>query len=268
MERGFSHPILRRAYMGLALARSAGMALGAGKAPEWVVLYYHAVRDAQREGFLKQMRHVAPRAGSIAEMLDGPGQGPRPRAAVTFDDGFVSVLENAVPVLAAESVPATVFAVAGAPGNKPSWQAGVDAGETMMTAAQLRQLPADLVTVGSHGMTHRPLDTLPLEEAGEELAGSRRALEDILGRKVTAFAFPYGAYNERLCRMAFDAGYEQVFTIDACGHPGPLPHGLIGRFAAEPDEPEAQFRLKAAGAYDWLWRVRGAKARVSGGNGR
>ena len=50
-------------------------------------------------------------------------------------------------------------------------------------------------------MTHPALTRLPFEQAREEVLGSKRALEDRIGEPVTAFAYPYGAENERLRRL-------------------------------------------------------------------
>ena len=64
------------------------------KHPGNVVLYYHAIRPEQRKAFAKQMDALL----RIAQpwKLDGTiEQGNGHRVAVTFDDGHVTVMENA-----------------------------------------------------------------------------------------------------------------------------------------------------------------------------
>lgn len=66
----------------------------------------------------------------------------------------------------------------------------------MMNDAQVATLPASGMTVGAHTVSHPILNVLPREQAYEEIAGSRRALEHIIGRSVTLFAYPNGRRGE------------------------------------------------------------------------
>jgi peptidoglycan/xylan/chitin deacetylase (PgdA/CDA1 family) len=49
-----------------------------------------------------------------------------------------------------------------------------------------------LVEVGAHTVTHPVLSRLPEGRQQEEVAGSKRALEELIGRPVESFAYPYG----------------------------------------------------------------------------
>jgi len=265
MDRGIANPSLRAAYFAGSIVRGVSLKLGIRThARGWVTLYYHAVTAAERKEFDMHVKVAAPRAARTSDIgVSGCETGPC--VCFTFDDGFASLLENAIASLVARRVPATVFAVSDNLGRKPEWRLAPgdpDAGERVMTAAELRSLPEDLITIGSHTATHKRLDELPLDEARIELTRSKKSLEDVLGRPVTALAFPHGAYTDEVVQAAYDAGYRQLFTIEACAHPGPLPMGLIGRFAASPVETELEFRLKIAGAYDWLYHVRHTKRRL------
>jgi peptidoglycan/xylan/chitin deacetylase (PgdA/CDA1 family) len=50
-----------------------------------------------------------------------------------------------------------------------------------------------LVAVGAHTVSHPQLSALPVEQQREEIELSKMHLESILGRAVTAFAYPYGS---------------------------------------------------------------------------
>jgi peptidoglycan/xylan/chitin deacetylase (PgdA/CDA1 family) len=67
----------------------------------------------------------------------------------------------------------------------------------IMNWDELRSLDHDLITVGSHTLSHPILTTLSAEEMELEIAESRRRLEQQLQRKVDFFCYPNGAYDKR-----------------------------------------------------------------------
>jgi len=123
-------------------------------------------------------------------------------------------------------------------------------------------LPHDLMTVGSHTMSHPWLPSLSQAEAKTELSASREKLRNLLNRDISVFSFPYGALNEQLITLCREVGYERVFTIQpklAFASPQEF---VVGRIAANPTDWPLEFYLKLLGAYRWLlwffeWRKRG-----------
>jgi peptidoglycan/xylan/chitin deacetylase (PgdA/CDA1 family) len=65
----------------------------------------------------------------------------------------------------------------------------------MATWADLRSLPPQLVTIGSHTLTHPILTTLAEPDLETEIGDSRRVLEAKLQRPVEFFAYPNGSQN-------------------------------------------------------------------------
>jgi len=62
-----------------------------------------------------------------------------------------------------------------------------------LSCEQARSLAADpLITIGSHGMTHRRFSQLPLQELEAEMLNSRRILQKSLSAPVEHIAYPYG----------------------------------------------------------------------------
>jgi peptidoglycan/xylan/chitin deacetylase (PgdA/CDA1 family) len=70
-----------------------------------------------------------------------------------------------------------------------------------MSWDDLRSLDSDLVTVGSHTLSHPILTTLNAEEIEAEILESRRCLEQKLARKVDFFCYPNGAYDKRVYQL-------------------------------------------------------------------
>ncbi|NTV12104.1 MAG: polysaccharide deacetylase family protein [Zoogloea sp.] len=65
-------------------------------------------------------------------------------------------------------------------------------GDLMMNPAQVRALHEAGMEVGAHTVNHPILARLDAHEAREEIHGSKRQLEDILGERVSLFAYPNG----------------------------------------------------------------------------
>lgn len=233
-----------------------------------VTLLYHGVRTEDRERFEAQMRvlrrlvqpinleHCGEAASGGREGLEGGRPTGGLFVAVTFDDGFASVAENALDALVRLNIPATIFVPVAYVGQKPGWDAGADEDELIMDEGQLRALPEGLVSIASHSVTHPHLPELDEETLRWEMTHSREVLEQIIGRRVRFFSYPYGERSFRVDAAAFAAGYEMTFALD----PRPCRLGrnvVMGRVCVEPGDGPIEFRLKLLGAYRWMpWASR------------
>jgi len=138
-----------------------------------------------------------------------------PRAVLlTFDDAYAGFIEHALPVLAEHGFPAVVYAISGWVGQRMRWAepAPGRAEPALMSAAQLRELQAAGISLGSHGATHRRLAELTPTEQARELRQSRMALEDLLGQPVQHLCYPFGSFNQVTVRLAAEAGYRSAMT--------------------------------------------------------
>jgi peptidoglycan/xylan/chitin deacetylase (PgdA/CDA1 family) len=229
--------------------------LGYAKPGGCVVLYYHAVAKKHRELFARQMDLILSCAKTVPanrEAACAPGE---QYVAVTFDDGLESVLENALPELESRKIPSTMFVVVQSLGDFPCWMPDSPKGDPtqkVMSIEQLRSLSSDLVTVGSHTLTHPNLRRVDQARAYREIAESRVELQKILNIEVSLFSFPYGAFDTTLVQLCREAGYERVFTtlpVVAFSEPKEF---VSGRITVEPTDWPIEFRLKILGAYRWL----------------
>lgn len=125
------------------------------------------------------------------------------RILITFDDGNVSDHEIALPALMKRGLKAVFFVCSGRIGQ-PGF----------LNLEQLRAIQACGMTIGSHGVCHMPWRNLGSSDLQEEVAGSRKALEDICGKTVDLAACPFGSYDRRVLGALMHAGYRAAFTSD------------------------------------------------------
>jgi peptidoglycan/xylan/chitin deacetylase (PgdA/CDA1 family) len=132
---------------------------------------------------------------------------------LTFDDGYATLAERAYPVLADLGFTAVTFVVTDHVGGTNTWDA-------RYTWRRLRHLDWDTIArwrargleFGSHGATHRRLTWLDDAAARAELERSRATLEARLGAESgQAVAYPFGATDARVRRLAAAAGYRLGF---------------------------------------------------------
>lgn len=227
----------------------------AGRRSGVVVLCYHAVTATQKKDFERQMRHIAGRAVTL-DCTESSSDA----VAITFDDAFECLRENALPVVQQLSIPVAIFVVTGSVGNRPEWLAGTghpDIDLDTMSAEALRQVAGGPgCIIGSHSISHRRLGDLPINEIESELENSRSLLRCLLDTPCEYLALPHGSYRQDVIDVALRKGYRRVLTLDEIAVPGQWPPGTIGRFSASPDMWMIEFALTVRGAYSWLhpWR--------------
>lgn len=138
-----------------------------------------------------------------ADWLEGRRELPRRAVAITFDDGYESVASRAVPFLAGLSIPCTVFVIAGRIGGDNRWPGQWRSIPLLplVDRAALMDMTAAGVALGAHTFTHAVLPALNDAAARREIVAAGSAIEDLVGRPVRHFAYPYGSRGPR--DMAF-----------------------------------------------------------------
>jgi peptidoglycan/xylan/chitin deacetylase (PgdA/CDA1 family) len=130
---------------------------------------------------------------------------------ITFDDGFVDVFENALPLLREHDFRSIQFLVADLLGKRSEWQ--MSSGEVpgiLMDNAQIKDWLASGQEIGSHTLTHPRLTKISPSQAREEISGSKKKLEDTFGRPVEHFCYPYGDWNPAVRDIVAEAGYSSA----------------------------------------------------------
>lgn len=204
-----------------------------------LVLCYHGISETwpaettvRPSDFERQLDRFLGRGYEGATFADALTAPPAERTlAVTFDDAHRSVLELAVPIMERLGLPGTVFVPTAYAGtDRPMGWPGYD--EWVGTEHErellclgwddLRGLAALGWEIGSHTRSHPRLSRLREEEIAAELRESRRECEAEMGSECLSVAYPYSDYDERVVRLARDAGYRFGATVPR-GPRGPLP---------------------------------------------
>jgi peptidoglycan/xylan/chitin deacetylase (PgdA/CDA1 family) len=234
------------------------------------VLMYHKVNDVPGNPlsvpcavFDEQMSRLGDLGYTVVGLdavLDHYAAGtPLPAKAVliTFDDGYRDNLANAAPILQKYGYPAVLFVPIGYLDDRrplPHEEHLAARGVLNQTLdwSELAELEARGVRIESHGISHRPLADLEVDEAAREIALAKLRLEERLGRPVRAFAYVKGSeahYKPVHLSLLRQAGYEVAFT-SVSGANGVATDPLrLHRYNVEP-YPARTFELVLAGACD------------------
>jgi len=128
---------------------------------------------------------------------------PNRSFAITFDDGYRTVYDQAFPVLQRYGMTATVFVTPGAtnPANEAERLPTLE-GRAMLSWRQIREMQHAGMDIGAHTCTHPHLTQLPIEPIAGEMLGSRTIIQEMLGQPVVCFAYPFGRYDARIRDLA------------------------------------------------------------------
>ena len=194
------------------------------------VLCYHRVGGPAELGvtrispatFRRQM-HALAKAGwttltldqfaAAAHSDDSAFRVPHSAFLLTFDDGYAELAEFAYPVIADLGFTATTFLITDYIGKTNAW-------DIQYTRAPLRHLDWDAIEAwqgngldfASHSASHARLTWLEDARVADELSRSREELVKRLGSGAgSAVAYPFGAVDGRVARLAAEAGYALGF---------------------------------------------------------
>jgi peptidoglycan/xylan/chitin deacetylase (PgdA/CDA1 family) len=187
-------------------------------------------RFAEHMAWLK--RHGL-RGVGVGTLVDAMYAGcQRGLVGITFDDGYASLVETALPALLRHGFTATMFIVSGLLGGTNEWDEGW--AWPLMSAEHVRDLAAAGMEIGSHSITHLRLAGADADQLKAEVSDSRASLSDLIGAAIRGFAYPYGSMDAAARQAVRDAGYDY-----ACAAMAPMnelgPLALPRMFIAECD---------------------------------
>jgi peptidoglycan/xylan/chitin deacetylase (PgdA/CDA1 family) len=211
-----------------------------------IVLCYHRFEDKPRDSlaiapadFKTQMQALKDNGIAVISMSDllawrrGEKSIPAKSAVITIDDGYDSGYQVAWPILKEFGYPFTMFV----------YTNYINAGGKSVTWTQLEEMRDAGVDIESHTVSHRDLRRGIKGQDYDswlrnEVVGSKELLEQKLGIRVIAFAFPYGLHNEKVRKLAMESGYEALFTVYGQHMAIDAPADQLGRYAIESNKPE------------------------------
>lgn len=191
-----------------AAAAVLGLTVSAPHAlADLVVLQYHHVADhtppatsTSRSLFEAQLDMIRDLNLEVVPLLPATrqalaGEDDSNRVAITFDDAYESVYQNAAPLLERHGLPYTIFVNTDAIGSRGymSWE-------------QLQELATgEQVTIANHSTDHGHLARKPGEPEAQwhkrtehSLDQAQGTLKTRLGVEEPMFAYPYGEFDEKL----------------------------------------------------------------------
>lgn len=220
-----------------------------------VTLYYHSIFENEKNAFKKQIQLLSKKTISISSDFTGKLDNNRLYSIITFDDAFENLIDNAIPILEEYKLPFTIFFIADYFGKIPDWEFPnyhTDKNEKIMTVTQMNSISKELLTVGSHTLSHKKLTNLSDDEINYELVESKNILEELSGSEVSTVSFPNGEYNDSIIQKCLTAGYKRTFTIEPKFSLQKKNEFITGRVWANGSDWYPEFWLKVHGGYCWL----------------
>jgi peptidoglycan/xylan/chitin deacetylase (PgdA/CDA1 family) len=170
------------------------------------ILTYHSldssgsVISTTPEKFRRQMQNLSDASFHVLKLQDLVSrirenrELPAKSVAITFDDGFRSVYDVALPVLKDHGYPATIFLVTSFCGKNNRWNGQPDSIPSfdLLTWNQISKMKDQQIEFGVHTATHPDLTKLADSQVSEEILGPRQVVQEQTGQQEIAFAYPYG----------------------------------------------------------------------------
>jgi len=132
-------------------------------------------------------------SGTLAS--NSPGSLSGPLVSFSFDDGWQSQYDNALPILEKAGFKGTFYIISTRVGTS-----------LHMTRSELLQMEADGNEIGDHTRTHPDLSKLTDANAEEQIAGARQDLLALGFHDISTFAYPYGGHNDSTPGLVREAG--------------------------------------------------------------
>lgn len=186
----------------------------AGESPTW---FY--ISKSIFEGFLRWLKANAWQVIDCETFLRGlefPEILPERAALITFDDGYRSMRDVALPVLRTHNVPSVLFVPVGYVGTTNQFDAGIEPLEPMCDWQDLQDLICGGVSIQSHGNIHARFSLLDERQLRDEIEQSKSAIESRTVGSVKLFSFPYGDSGrnpQKTSDILRNAGYSAAFIF-------------------------------------------------------
>jgi peptidoglycan/xylan/chitin deacetylase (PgdA/CDA1 family) len=262
------------------------------------ILCYHKIHNTQL--FEQQIVHLKKhyRILSLQDFLTKLETGSpfnKKDVLISFDDGDLSLITNAFPVLQRYGVPAVAFVITSLIDTaEPFWWDEVmyytDNIETVrrlktvseeerlhtieelrssdkermqymqLTVEQLRELEAGGIAIASHTHTHPMLDQCSEATLDYELRTSAKLLKEWGFLFYDVFAYPNGNSNKTVSDAVKAAGYRAAFVFDHALTKNPISPYAISRLSVTDETPMWKFRLILSGLHSlqlqWRKKIR------------
>lgn len=146
---------------------------------------------------------------NLMDYLNGSRGLPEKPVILTFDDGYRDFYTDVFPILQKRRIRAVLYMVSGF----------LNTTRNYLTSEQLKAIAnSDLVEIAAHSVNHPRLDLLDEKSRIKEITESKIYLQQLVGKPVRHFAYPYGAYNPYVISDVQKAGFETAATVEFGTH--------------------------------------------------
>jgi len=198
--------------------------------PNAIFLMYHDISEQrvaevytiERHVFARQLRDIADRGmtvQTVGQYIEAPLE---KSIVITFDDGHLSNLSIAAPLLQEFGYQATFFLTTGFIGHR----------ENFMTWAQAGELANLGMELGTHGHTHRFLTELSDIDLYHEIAAAKKLLQQNTGVPGDHISAPGGRLDGRVVSAIRENNYRSGSS--SMPRVNPAPGELLSEFGRIP----------------------------------
>lgn len=165
--------------------------------------------------FAKQLDYLSSRLNfvslsDIVAHVKGKKSLSTPAVAITFDDGYESLLDIA-PLVSRYHIRPTAFVMSDPAGvNRQQLENELP----LLTTKQIKNLMLKGWDIGLHTATHPDLRDLSKSEIVAEITTAKSRLEKQLSTTINYFAYPKGAYTKGAVEVVKKSGFKAAFSMD------------------------------------------------------
>ena len=170
--------------------------------------------------FLKQVDHLREKGyeffdeEEFASLVSDPTPSGSRKILLTFDDGYEELYDMYARELESRRIPMVVFLVTDYVGQENDWDLSLGRRPFRhLSWDQIAELSGRGVSFGSHGATHRDLTRITPAQAGEEIARSKKIIEEHTQSTIRSFSYPFGRYNTAVRSAVREAGFSIGFSL-------------------------------------------------------
>lgn len=232
------------------------------------ILMYHRVDTLPRfdqltvspQAFTRQIEilaksyRVIPLTQALTELANGKIK--RNTVVITFDDGYLDNLTQALPIMEAHRLPASVFVTSEfAAGAKQHPRYGVSTRLHMSWKEVKEWLRFPGNEVGAHSRSHPYLQRVSDEQCEAEIAG---CMHDLAAAGIAhngVFCYPSGDVTEREAHRVRASGYVAAVTVAPGVNFSTTNRFWLHRTEVTDRDTPLLFRLKLAGCFDLIHAV-------------
>lgn len=188
------------------------------------ILMYHSVNHnkvfftVKPENFRKQMNYLYQKKYNIVSLSELVNclinkKEILPKTVVlTFDDGYEDNYFNVFPALKRYDFRATIFLATNFVGKKIPNSANIPL--PALNWQQIQEMHSSgLIDFEPHTKSHPKLNKISLEEARDEILGSKELIEKQLNKICNFFAYPKGNFNEDIKKILKEGSFLGAVTI-------------------------------------------------------